>query len=359
MRTIIATIWFACRRVALLKFLLILGCLSPIDFPVKTRGGQLVISGQISTIPDQNLVQLGITADTERLPFPVSGASVILRDDFGNSFFYTEQFEKPGNYLLGHVPGMAGRTYFIEVTLDDGNVYRSIPEKMPEATRIDSLYYEVVNEDVVDGEGIINNEDLINIHTNFSLLPPAHAFIKWTVRETFLLTPTDLPDTFQLRPPECYIDQNANPQRVTLFDGSLVSAQSIERQLVASRIIDWSFLERHYFTVYQSSITEESYRYWRQIEVLTNQIGSIFDTAPAVPIGNLINATNPEEKVLGYFQAANQSFERFFLLPTDLPSPLMIQTCNFNGSLNPADYPSRCFDCINQRNSSHIRPVWF
>lgn len=354
------SLWLAHSRAIPLMAALILGCLSPIDFPVQNGGGQLVISGQVSTISDQNLVQVGITANTERLPFPVSGAIVILRDDFGNSFTYSEQFEKPGNYLLSNVPGFAGRTYFIEVTLADGSVYRSVPEKMPEATRIDSLYYEVVNEDVVDGEGTITNEDFVKIYTNFSLTFPANtAFIKWTVRETFLLTPTDLSDTFQLKPPECYIDQNADPQNVTLFDGTLVSSPSIEGQLLASRIIDWSFLERHYFTVYQSSITEASHRYWRQIEGLTNQVGSIFDAAPAVPTGNIININSPEEKVLGYFQAANQSFARFFLLPANLPSPLMIQTCNFNGSLNAADYPSRCFDCINQRNSSHTRPIWF
>ncbi len=352
-------IWFVCRRIAPLITALILGCLSPIDFPIQTKGGQRVISGQISTLADQNMVQVGITADTERLPFPVSGASVILRDDFGNSFTYTEQFEKPGDYLLPNVPGITGRTYFIEVTLEDGSVYRSLPEKMPEATRIDSLYYEVVNEDAVDGGGIITNEDFIKIHINSSITTLNSTFIKWTVRETFLLTPTDLPDTFQLRPPECYIDQIADLQRVALFDGSLVSSQSIEGQLLASRIIDWSFLERHYFTVYQSSITENSHRYWSQIEAITNQVGSIFDSAPAVPIGNLFNLNDQEQKVLGYFQVANQSFERFFLLPGNLPSPLMIQTCNFNGSLNPADYPSRCFNCINQRNSSLNRPVWF
>ena len=338
----------------------ILGCLSPIDFPVQNRGGQLVISGQISTLADRNLVQVGITADTERLPFPVSGATVILRDDFGNAFPYSEQFDKPGDYLLTHVAGVTGRSYFIEVTLEDGSMYRSAPEKMPGPTIIDSLFYEVVNEDVVDGEGTITNQDFVKTYIKARLLPSeSELFVKWTTEETFILTPTDFPDTFAIMPPPCFIQQNVDPQQVILFDGRVVSSPSLQKQQVGSRIVDWSFLEKHYFTVYQSSLTMAAFSYWSKVKTIANPVNFLFDPPPGNLIGNIINEADPSEKILGYFQAVNQTFDRVFLLPADLPRSLNIGTCNFNGSFNPGDYQPRCINCLGLSNSTLTRPVWF
>jgi hypothetical protein len=77
-----------------------ISCLSPIEIRSNLIGGQVVISGQISTIDEQNFVQVGRTANTERLPFPYSGVSVYLFDDLGNSYFYVEDEYNPGTYLL-------------------------------------------------------------------------------------------------------------------------------------------------------------------------------------------------------------------------------------------------------------------
>ena len=40
-------------------FLMLWSCLSPIDFETDDVGGKLVVGGQISTVPEQNFVQLG------------------------------------------------------------------------------------------------------------------------------------------------------------------------------------------------------------------------------------------------------------------------------------------------------------
>ena len=48
--------------------LLLWSCLAPVDFETENIGGKLVGSGQISTVPEQNFVQLGRTADSDPLP---------------------------------------------------------------------------------------------------------------------------------------------------------------------------------------------------------------------------------------------------------------------------------------------------
>ena len=89
--------------VKFLVFLLLSSCLTPIDFQVENTGGILVVSGQISTIGDQNIIQLGRTANIARLPFPLSGATIQLYDDVGNVYLYQEDLQNLGTYYLKDV----------------------------------------------------------------------------------------------------------------------------------------------------------------------------------------------------------------------------------------------------------------
>ena len=108
--------------------------------------------------------------------------------------------------------------------------------------------------------------------------------------------------------------------------------------------MDYSFHEKHYFTTYQSSITSDAHEYWREVDILANQTGSIFDTPPAEIKGNIFNVKDTEEKVFGYFQAANQTQDRFYLLPYDFPFPLTMESCTYYWYKD--EYPTRCLDCL-------------
>ena len=308
---------------------------------------------------EQNIVEIGSTANTNRLPFPVSGALVTLFDDAGGVYSYIENPSKAGSYLLSGVEGVPGRTYHIEVTTPEGNVYQSRKEKMPDQAGTIATNYEILFEEFTDREGTVSFEPFIKVYAN-ATLPQGNGplYLKWGVNEVFKLTPTDFPDPFNMPPPNCYIDQNADPQRVVLFDGSDVKATSFDNMLVASRIIDWSFVERHYFTTTQSSLTPEAYDYWRKVNILANQVGSIFDTPPAEISGNMSNINDPSEKVLGYFQAANQTYDRFYILPINLPFFLSLE-CTYDSQAEDFAYPQRCLNCIEEPNSSYVPPDWF
>ena len=319
-----------------LLFTLLSSCLSPLDFLVEIKGGVLVVTGQISTISDQNIIQLGITANIEQLPFPESGASIQLYDNVGKVYLYEEDFQNLSTYYLRNVSGVAGRTYYIQIDLSGGESYKSLPEKLPEPAVQESVSYDIVRKELTDKEGAVVFEDYIELFSNSKLLSTKNpTYLKWGVEEAFLLSPTDFPDIFGVIPDPCFVVQNADPQRIILLNGSEVSVTSINNILVATRVIDWSFLERHYFTIYQSSITKESYDYWRKVNIVANQVGTIFDTPPATIIGNMVSEGNPKEKALGYFQAINQTFYDYDA------------------------YPVRCIDCASVRNSSYNRPDWF
>jgi hypothetical protein len=345
------------KRIA--RFMLFVGlfsCISQIEIPIDVTGGRLVVSGKISTISDQNILELGISVDSYRLPIPLSGASVKLLDDSGTSYPYSQT--TAGVYMLSGINGIQGRSYHIEIKLPNGKLYKSLPEKLPTVTKLDSVNYEITNESVVDFEGVVTQKKFYKIYVN-ATLASSNTYLRWSVGEAFLLSPTDFPDPFGSIPPPCFIVQNADPQRVVLVDGSTFSTNTIKKQLIASREIDWTFIEKHYFTTYQSSITKDAYEYWRKVNILANQVGSIFDTPPAEIVGNVVNVNDPSEKVLGYFQSINQTFNRKAFYSTDLPFPLLGSKCDFDGDFSELHYPTRCIDCTSVRNSSFKRPSWF
>jgi len=344
--------------IQLIWFSILVGCLSPVDIPGASVGGQLIVSGQISTIPYQNVVQVGLTPAIERVPFPVSGATIALMDDVGNSYTYYEDEFHPGSYLLPGVAGIPGRTYHIQVLAPDGFTFESKPEKMPELVGSLTADYEILTEEFTDGEGTVSNQPFLKVYSDITIPESSEpVYLKWSVDEDFLLTPTDFPDPFAQVPPSCYITQNADPQSITLFNSEQTRNSSIGHLLLASRIVDYTFLEKHYFTTYQSSLTKEAYEYWRKVDILANNVGSIFDTPPAEIRGNIYRVDDPATEVLGYFQTANQTFDRFYLLPDFFPFPLLFPSCPFVP--NVYVYPNRCMDCVSVRNSSYRRPEWF
>ena len=339
--------------------LFLAGCLSPIDRFADYAGGQLVVSGQISTLQEYSIVYVGRTANSERLPEPVSGAHIVLYEDGIRASFFDEDQTRPGRYLLSGMQGTPGRVYHVQITLPDGKEFTSAPERMPLLAGDDEVFYRFEREEYTDGEGTVAERLFLNIYTNHTL-PSSEAplFLKWHVEEVYALSPTDFPDPFSNVPPTCYIDQQIDPQRIVLFSTEGTTATSIPELLVASRLVDPTFKERHYFTTFQSSLTPEAYAYWQQVNVVANQSGSIFDAPPARVKGNILNVNNPAQEVHGYFQATNQVMDRFYLLPDDVPFRMTLH-CEYRSERNYYDYPSECLDCTSVRNSSYKRPSWF
>ncbi|MDH4298835.1 MAG: DUF4249 domain-containing protein [Cyclobacteriaceae bacterium] len=335
-------------------------CVTPVEIPVDKVGGQLVVSGQVSNIQEQNIVQLGLSADTDRLPYPLSGATIALIDDAGGYSYYEEDYSNPGSYLLANTAGIPGRVYYIQITTPNGAVFESVAERMPDAAGQITTHHEFLLEEYTDLEGTVLTDQFIKIYTNSSLPTNiGESYLKWGIEEAFLLTPTDFPDPFGVVPPPCFIVQNADPQRIPLFNSESLNTQTIDNLLIGSRIVDWSFLEKHYFTTYQTSMTKEAYEYWEKVNILANQVGSIFDTPPAAINGNVFGVSNSSIKALGYFQAVNQTYDRFYTHVNDLPFQLTSTTCTYGPYRSYESYPYRCLDCPSVRNSSYKRPSWF
>ena len=335
-------------------------CLSPADIRIdeSDAGGRVVISGQVSTLSGRTFAELGLTTSTGSRPVAVPGAEVELVEN--NAFRYTliDHPERPGVYVLNGFTGIPGTTYHLEAQLPDGRTYRSADEVLPVTSGTDDISHSFELVENIDADGALVQDARIRIETKPQLPGSGQRFFKWSVEEVFLIRPTDFPDPFGYVPPDCFVTQPVDPQRVVLFDGRAFTGQFPEPQLLATRNTDKSFYYKHYFTTYLSSMTETAFDYWLKVRVVASQSGSIFDTPPAIVEGNVDGPGG--SPVYGYFQSVNETFSRFSIQRTDLPPYAFLnEYCDFSYERNYDKYPGECLDCIKYRNSSYLRPDWF
>ncbi|MEI9921760.1 MAG: DUF4249 family protein [Bacteroidota bacterium] len=135
--------------------------------------------------------------------------------------------------------------------------------------------------------------------------------------------------------------------------------KELKAVLLAQRKIDQSFLARHYFTIYQASITLEAYNYWKNVNLLINRSGSIFDAPPAPIKGNAYSKDDDKEKVLGYFEAGNTVLSRFYMLRSDIASQIQPYCLDPRFGVYYPNYPRECYQCTLLDNSSHQMPAWW
>jgi len=340
--------------------ILLAGCLSPVDIEISNEraAGLLVVSGQISNLQDRTFIDVGTTSADGRYPFPASKVEVVLSDDSGLSYQLNEMNNYPGRYALGGFSGEPGKRYLLQVRTEDGAIYTSEYESMPLKTGADELSHQFQLEEFTDFEGAFVSDARVNVYSTPTIPKNGANFIRWTTEETYLIRPTNFPDPFGYQPPDCFVTLNADPQRIVLFDGRSSRGNFTKPILLCSRKIDQSFHYKHYFTVFQSSMTESAFEYWKKVDVLANQTGSIFDSPPATIKGNLSNRSG--KIVFGYFQAVNETYQRFYVVKSDLPEFASLEAyCDFSYDRRYDSYPASCLDCLSVRNSTINRPDWF
>lgn len=81
-------------------------------------------------------------------------------------------------------------------------------------------------------------------------------------------------------------------------------------------------VRKYSILVRQQTITEEAYEYWLQLQQTTESLGSLFDPMPSQINGNIYNASNPSEPVLGFFSAGSTAEKRIFIEKFELPEHL-------------------------------------
>ena len=350
-------------HIALLSLFILLGsCVDPIDFEIDRNGFQLVVSGHIDTGDGPFYVQLQRTSE---LPFrynPVPGARITLHDNLGNQGQFFSNVDD-GIYLYNDLSMQiqAGRSYFIRIRLASGEVYESVPELLPFHRAVSDLTVEFDQIEINTGsQSAVITQNIMRVSTSTILEDPtATYYIRYSPLQTFRFDGTDFPDPFSSIPPPCYVNRRIEPERLELFTSTGLNSLSIPQVFLGYSEFDYAWITKNIVTVETHSITREAHEYWRRIRILLNNSGSIFDTPPAAVGGNIFNVENPDEEVLGYFEASNLHVVRMTKSFLDSPWGPPEDECLYIPGKPNNEYPRRCLDCSIIPGAQRARPSYY
>ena len=99
--------------------------------------------------------------------------------------------------------------------------------------------------------------------------------------------------------------------------------------------------------VNQISLSEEAYAYWDQMRINSTEQGGLYEKQPLSITGNLHNAVDPDQEVLGYFSASSvRSKRNFFVQDVEnleilfgAIAPRAYLSTDFR-EISPSDYPA-------------------
>lgn len=361
-------------RIHLLWLILALfnSCVEKIEFKLdRLDRERLIVSGSLTDLAETQFVYLSQTTSNARKPFiadeqrniftlndlprPVQGARVMLHcKETGDSWEYQET--KPGTYeLSGFQPPRPGLEFELEIWTQE-KVYRSQPQRMPEVVGNDKLSFSF------ERARLENNPEaaLIAIASEVTLPNQTGGYyLRWSVEEVYFWDLTFFPNPFNTPPPPCYVTEVSDPERITLVNGDLLNRPgAASSQILAKRLVDQSFLSRHYFNVKQLSITKDAHDYWRKVRQLVNNTGSVFDIPPAPIRGNMYNVDDPEEAVLGYFEVAKAKITRIYTTRADVPF-FLGEVCEYVPGKRATEYKPTCLSCNIFPNSTSQQPEWW
>lgn len=336
----------------------LVACLDPFSFETSGEDVALVVEGQLNTSSGPHIMKISKSLAFGFKYFdPVSGADAhIVHGDETYDFIETE----PGIYVIpkGQLSGKSGERYYVRIDLN-GKVYESTPDILPIIQRADSAYWRKERDIVIQNNGIERIADVIKILVDTDINKPSEGgevFVKWRVDELYLFT--DFVCGIFDNAETCYIPISTINQNIQLYSSeNLLLDRLVELPVFNKTTFPRvEFHGRHYFSVYQQSITRDAYLFWQKVNELTSQRGTVFDIPPASLTGNIRNINDDTEKVLGYFELASVDTVRTSIFPFEYKDAFDgFDYCN---PFRRFEWPPECCFCNNLENSSLDRPEW-
>ncbi|WP_026966474.1 DUF4249 domain-containing protein [Algoriphagus terrigena] len=317
------------RRLVYILLLIPIACIDPYQVEVPEGEQLLTVEGMIHTGvgPQAITITRSVTYGSifEALIRPVSGATVVIRDNEGSVTFLEEGTEARGVYFTPiDFRAEIGKSYNLQIQLSDGKVYSSLPERVESAPEIEEISLKTVT---IPVEGETNPRSGVQLVSEINDPADQNNFYFWRLSPIVHVLETR-PDLFVIRETRtpapkaccnvCYRTEYTGNQ--SLFIAQDDNFNGLSTRIPAAFIEDngLRFVNKLRVDLKQYAVSQEAYRFLRLVKQQAEISGSIFDPPPATIRGNMISLDNPDEVVLGYFMAAGESTKRIYIDKSDL-----------------------------------------
>ena len=297
-------------------------CQEEIDLASREFKKHVYVEGGITNEQPPYTVEVYVSSpldDPHRIPY--TNCHVTLHENTGRSESLTET--EPGVYRSSAegIRGEIGNAYRIDIETPDGKHYQSEFTTMKQPVGIDSVYGELASKEQLNSP---NDIEGYQFYVS-SREGDADTYLLWKLEETYEYTADYLyagmmyqgqmyePESKDAlyrcwrtrKVPEVFAANTINLQSPKIQDKPLhfVSNQSKRLQEL------YSLLVRQY------TIDRAAFNYWDDIGEQIEGGDFLNVRQPFQIQGNVYNAENEEEAVLGYFNVASVDQRRIFITP--------------------------------------------
>src|SRR5690606_19602964 len=140
---------------------------------------------------------------------------------------------------------------------------------------------------------------------------------------------------------QCFLEENL--EQLKVIDDRLTNGKKVLRQNVLFMPFEKYLGVKNKLTLYQHSISEDAYNFFRIMEQQKLATGTVFDPPPDELKGNITSVNNENEQVIGFFDVSGVSIRQVTILRNDIDSPFA-----------PFRYPD---DCEVMKGATRVIPA--
>lgn len=282
----------------------------------------LAVDGTISNDPGPYEVRLSLSSPVYKPELkPYVGAQVIVIDDLGNKEYFSEI--EPGLHRSSPdgMQGVIGRKYKIVINTPDEEIYESDFQEIINPVEIDRVYEEI---EYRQGE-----EPWLDYHGYQFYLDTKQAisdtaFLLWKLKATY-----EYHSDFRI---QYYFDGQVNlfPDNDSLYycwindyvtSNLTMSTVGLLTPVITNLPLNFvsnqgrKLSVKYSLLVEQFTINEKAFAYYSRIQSISSEQGLLYSQQPYQVKGNIVNRSDSDEPVLGYFLAGGKDEKRVFVGP--------------------------------------------
>ncbi|HMK06180.1 MAG TPA: DUF4249 domain-containing protein [Flavobacterium sp.] len=324
----------------LLVFVMMTGCTEQYMLHTNTFDDALVVEATITNELKKQEIKLTHTFRFEQTaPQVETSANVFVTDSDGQQYDFEEI---SGKYIsTAEFQAIPGKTYRLNITTQDGRTYNSSGETLAAVNEMQSVVPAVETKNGQRGISIIVNSFdpagaskyyRYEYEETYKIIAP-----KWDDNMLIMAPAPEVgqPDVITLVPRTsgetrtCYKTVNATDILLTSTIGLIEDRVKFSARFLS--IQDPIIAHRYSILVRQYVQNLASYAFYTTLKNLSGSGSILSQNQPGFFYGNMKSVSNPNEKVIGFFDVASVSSKRVFfnfidLFPHD-PLPPYFQDC--------------------------------
>jgi len=322
------------KRLTYIYLLLILisGCIYDYKPKIEKYENLLVVYGILTDREGPHVVKLSRSSEINNLvPVWETDANVTLIQEGQSPIVLEETLE--GTYSTSRdFVGVIGERYKIHILTNNGSEYESEYVVLQDIPEIGSVYAEYEEKPTTDIDNDLHGYQFF-IDTDASNTEVE--YFRWDMVETWeFKMPYNVVklwtgDTFidSILPIVCYREEKV---KEFFISSSNEYSSNLIKRFPLNYVSDETFRlsAKYSLFVNQYALSKESYFYWKNQITNNQQQGGLYDSQPFQVIGNIRSITDPNEVVLGIFEASHVTSKRIFVeRPENLSFSLLDKRC--------------------------------